>query len=61
MSKLKQYREQKCISQRDLAEKASVTQQTIHSIETGKVEKPNWVTLRKLAIALEIEPKELLS
>ncbi len=55
---LREFRENRLLSLRDLAEKAGVSYTTIHGIETGK-HKPTFQTLRKLAAALGIEPEEL--
>lgn len=46
------------LSQRDLAKKAGVSPSTIARIESGEESQPS--TLRKLAAALEVEPRELM-
>jgi transcriptional regulator with XRE-family HTH domain len=43
-----------------LAQEASVSPTTISGIETGKIERPHFGTLGKLARALSIAPEELL-
>lgn len=57
--KLRQYREHRVFSMRELAQKSGVSWNTIHRVETGESEaRPG--TIRKLAVALEVEPHELL-
>lgn len=51
-------REQKALSQRDLAKKARLNTATICRIETGQ-HKPQPGTIRKLAVALEVRPEDL--
>ena len=55
MAALRELRESMYISQDDLAKLAGVTAATISRLETGK-EKPKFVTIRKLAKALSVEP-----
>ena len=43
-----------------LAQEAGVSPTTISGIETGKIERPHFGTLGKLARALSIAPEELL-
>ena len=43
-----------------LAREAGVSPTTISGIETGKIERPHFGTLGKLARALSIAPEELL-
>ena len=57
-AKLRRLREQKVLSQRDLAAKCGVTQATIANIELGKT-KPHPSTLRKLAHGLGISAEDL--
>ncbi len=57
--KLKEARTNALLTQHQLAEKSGVTQAAIARIETDKAE-PRFGTIRKLANALEIEPKNLL-
>jgi len=55
---LKAWREQRLLTQRELAEKAGVDQSTIVRVErSGKA--PRFGTLRKLAKALEVAPQLL--
>lgn len=44
-----------------LAEKSGVSPTTVSSIESGKISRPHFGTLRKVAEALGIEPEELAS
>jgi transcriptional regulator with XRE-family HTH domain len=56
--KLKELRIKAVMSQRDLSIKSGVAYDTICRLERGK-QKPNFVTIRKLATALNIEPSSL--
>ena len=58
VTRLKQLREERALSQRDLAKLSGVTFATISRLETGK-HKPTFASIRKLAAALGVEPKEL--
>lgn len=44
-----------------LAEEAGVSPTTVSSIESGKISRPHFGTLRKVAEALGVEPEELIS
>ena len=59
MNILKEKREGQVLSQQDLANLSGVSKGTILRIENNR-HKPNWVTLRKLAIALQCEASELV-
>jgi HTH-type transcriptional regulator, competence development regulator len=57
--RLKQVRRERALSQRDLSRMTGVAFDTISRLETGKQEaQPK--TIRKLAEALGVEPKELM-
>jgi transcriptional regulator with XRE-family HTH domain len=57
--RLKQLRRERALSQRDLSRMTGVAFDTISRLETGKQEaQPK--TIRKLAEALSVEPKELM-
>jgi len=58
MKTLKELRESKALSQDDLAELAGVSPSTINRIEKG-LQVPKWVTRRKLAKALKVDPSEI--
>jgi DNA-binding XRE family transcriptional regulator len=58
MNRVKELRIKNCMSQADLAKKAGVTISTIVSMEKNK-HYPNFVTLRKVANALYVDPIEL--
>jgi transcriptional regulator with XRE-family HTH domain len=47
--------------QRRLAQEAGVSPTTVSGIETGRISKPHFGTMRKLARALEVEPEVLIS
>lgn len=49
------------LSQRDLANKANVTNSTINYIERGKTKEPEPTTLRKIASALSMSVDDLYS
>lgn len=59
MSKLKQIREQKNLTQEELSEKSGISVRTIQRIESGIA--PKGHTLKTLSKALEIQENELLS
>ena len=58
MQTLRDIREGKFISQVDLAKLSGVTPATISRIESGK-HKPRFVTIRKLAKALGVDPGDI--
>ena len=43
-----------------LAEEAGISPTTVSGIENGRIPRPHFGTLRKLAVALGVEPEELL-
>jgi transcriptional regulator with XRE-family HTH domain len=55
MLTLRQLRERKFISQEDLARRSGVATTTINRLENGH-HKPHFITIRKLAEALGVEP-----
>jgi len=59
--KLKAARKKAALSMRDLEALSGVKLQTIHRIETHKVDDAYPSTIRKLAAALKVEPAELMS
>jgi DNA-binding XRE family transcriptional regulator len=59
LSLLRQIRESRFLSQRDLAGLSGVSRATIHRLERGGVE-ARFVTVRKLAKALGVHPAELV-
>lgn len=58
LTKLRQIRERKGLSQRDLSERSGVTQATISNLEKGRPAR--FVTMRALAQALEVETEALV-
>ena len=59
VTKMKKLREEKVLSQRELASMAELTQMTVWRIENGyRDARPQ--TIRKLARVLGVEPKELV-
>ena len=59
--KLRQLREDRAYSLRELAELSGLTENTIWRIEAGQRTRPYPSTVRKLAQALGVEPRELRS
>jgi transcriptional regulator with XRE-family HTH domain len=57
--RLKEIRQRKLMSQRDLAEKAGLSQNAVVQIENNRTE-PHYRTLRKLVEALDIDPSDLI-
>lgn len=58
LTRLREVRERKVLSQRDLAERAKVDRTTIARLEAGEGD-PHPRTIRRLAEALGVEPLEL--
>jgi transcriptional regulator with XRE-family HTH domain len=54
-------RERRMWTQARLAEEAGVSPTTVSGIESGRISRPQFGTLRKLAGALGVEPRELVS
>jgi transcriptional regulator with XRE-family HTH domain len=54
-------RERRMWTQARLADEAGVSPTTVSGIESGRISRPQFGTLRKLARALGVEPEELLS
>jgi transcriptional regulator with XRE-family HTH domain len=57
--RLRRLREERALRQEDLAELAGVGKNTVNRIEKNCT-KPHMTTIRKLADALEVEPRELV-
>ncbi len=58
--KLRKVRDERLLSQRELAEKAGLSPTTILKLEAGRVDDPHPRTVRKLAGALGVAPAEIL-
>ena len=54
-------RERRMWTQARLADEAGVSPTTVSGIESGRISRPPFGTLRKLALALGVEPEDLLS
>jgi transcriptional regulator with XRE-family HTH domain len=54
-------RERRMWTQARLAEEAGLSPTTVSGIESGRILRPHFGTLRKLADALEVDPRALLS
>jgi transcriptional regulator with XRE-family HTH domain len=53
-------RESRMWTQLRLAEEAGVSPTTVSGIENGRISRPHFGTVRKLAVALEVESEDLL-
>jgi transcriptional regulator with XRE-family HTH domain len=58
--KLRKVRDERLLSQRELAEKAGLSPTTILKLEAGRVEDPHPRTVRKLVQALGVDPSRIL-
>lgn len=58
--KLREVRDRRLLSQRELAERAGLSPTTILKLEAGRVEEPHPRTVRKLTEALGVDPAELV-
>lgn len=54
-------REHRMWTQGRLAEEAGVSPTTVSGIESGRISRPHFGTVKKLARALDVDPRELLS
>ena len=59
-NKLKALREEHVLSLRDLEELSGVTANTIYRLEAGRHKQAHPRTIRKLAVALGVQPQELV-
>ena len=57
--RIRELREESLLTQEELATKASLNPNSIVRIETGTVARPRFSTIRKIAAALEVDPREL--
>lgn len=57
---LMELREVRMWTQVRLAEEAGISPTTVSGIENGRISRPHFGTVRKLAAALEVEPEDLL-
>jgi transcriptional regulator with XRE-family HTH domain len=58
--RLRKVRNKRLLSQRELAERAGLSPTTILKLESGRVDEPHPRTVRKLAVALGVDPDELV-
>jgi len=58
--RLRKVRDERLLSQRELAERAGLSPTTIQKLESGRVDEPHPRTIRKLADALEVDANELV-
>ena len=59
--KLTMFREHRMWTQGRLAEEAGVSPTTVSGIESGRISRPQFGTVKKLARALGVDPRELIS
>ena len=59
-ARLRLAREQRVMSQADLADASGVQEATISRLENGRVDRPRFVTVRKLAEVLGVDAAWLL-
>ncbi len=57
--RLREWRERRLLTQRELAERVAMSTGQINRIENG-IHQPRFSTIRKLAEALEVTPDELI-
>jgi transcriptional regulator with XRE-family HTH domain len=60
-TKLKSLRERRFLRREELAEKIGSHRDHIGRLERDEIESPRMTTIRKLAEALEVDPRELLA
>lgn len=58
--KLRKLRERKMLSLRELADQSGVAHNTVWRIEAGRRQRTHPRTIRKLAAALGVDPRDLL-
>jgi predicted transcriptional regulator len=58
--KIKYHRRRAMLTQRELAAAAGVGTGTIARLEAGMVKDPHFSTIRKLALVLEVNPRDLV-
>jgi transcriptional regulator with XRE-family HTH domain len=58
--KLRKVRDERLLSQRELAAKAGLSPTTILKLEADRIEDPHPRTIRKLTNALDVSPERLL-
>ena len=57
--KLREAREKKGLSRDELVKKADITVNTLYKIETGKMPKPSFEIISKIALALDLSLDDL--
>jgi transcriptional regulator with XRE-family HTH domain len=60
-SRVVEFREERMWTQGRLAGEAGVSPTTVSGIESGRISRPHFGTVKKLARALDVDPRELLS
>jgi transcriptional regulator with XRE-family HTH domain len=59
-AKLRTERERKILSHRELAQAARLSRTTVIKLENNEIERPHPKTVRKLAAALDVDPRYIL-
>jgi transcriptional regulator with XRE-family HTH domain len=59
-AKLKSLRERQFLTREELAEKVGSHRDHIGRLERDEIESPRMTTIRKLAAALDVDPRELI-
>ena len=57
--RIAELREERALTQVELAKKAGISPSTLSLLESGKVERPHVSTIRKISRVLGVEPQEL--
>ena len=60
LSRLKEWREKRLLTQADLAQRSGIAETTINRIERGHHE-PRFSTIKRLAGALDVDASELMA
>jgi transcriptional regulator with XRE-family HTH domain len=60
-TKLKSLREQRFLTREELADKVGSHRDHIGRLERDEIDSPRMTTIRKLAAALDVDPRELLA
>jgi transcriptional regulator with XRE-family HTH domain len=56
---LREARQQRKLTQEELAARSGVEQTTISNLETGRVQSPTWETVSRLCKVLRVKPEDV--